>query len=219
MSNYYSYQRISTDSTKQDFKRQTHAIQKYAEKHNIEITLDFLDEASGKDFNRANFKKLEKVLHTGDTVIFKDISRFTRNATEGIKKYQEWVDKGINLVFLDNPTISTDYIQQMHATAAAQKDLVTKTTLEFIITLLLTVELDRAEQQRIYISEAIKGGIRASQKKSGRPMNTLDKMTPELENDIKSFLADRSIKAIDIMRKHNISRNTLKKYSEIVKNQ
>lgn len=217
MSNYYSYQRISTDSTKQDFKRQSNAIQKYADKNEIEITLDFRDEASGKDFNRDNFKRLEKVLHKGDTVIFKDISRFTRNATEGIVKYQQWVDKGINLIFLDNPTISTDYIQQLHTTAEAQKDLVTKTTMEFIITLLLTVELDRAEQQRIYISEAIKGGIAASKKKSGRPKNTLDKMTPELEADIKAFLADRSIKAIDIMRRHGISRNTFKKYADIIK--
>ena len=217
MSNYYSYQRISTDSTKQDFKRQTSAIDKYITQNKIDITLDFKDEASGKDFNRKQFKALDKILQSGDTVIIKDLSRFTRNAIEGYQKYMQWLDRGINIVFLDNPTISSDYIMQMQATAQKQDNLVTKTTLEFIIKLLLTVELDRAEQQRRYISKAIKDGIAASNKKSGRPMNTLDKMTPELENDIKAFLADRSIKAIDIMRKHNISRNTFKKYSEIVK--
>ena len=40
----------------------------------------------------------------------------------------------------------------------------------------------------------------------------LDKMSPELEADIKKFLSDRKIKQIDLMKKHNISRNTLKKY-------
>lgn len=217
MSNYYSYQRISTDSTKQDFKRQTSAIDKYITQNKIDITLDFKDEASGKDFNRKQFKALDKILQSGDTVIIKDLSRFTRNAIEGYQKYMQWLDRGINIVFLDNPTISSDYIMQMQATAQKQDNLVTKTTLEFIIKLLLTVELDRAEQQRRYISKAIKDGIAASNKKSGRPQNKLDKMTPELEKDIKAFLADRSIKAIDIMRRHNISRNTFKKYSQIVK--
>ena len=42
-------------------------------------------------------------------------------------------------------------------------------------------------------------------------------MTDELKADIKSFLTDRSIKQIDLMQKHNISRNTLKKYIELVK--
>ena len=42
-------------------------------------------------------------------------------------------------------------------------------------------------------------------------------MSTELEEDIKKFLQDRSIKQIDLMEKHNISRNTLKKYIEIVK--
>ena len=42
-------------------------------------------------------------------------------------------------------------------------------------------------------------------------------MNDELKADIKAFLNDRSIKQIDLMNKHNISRNTLKKYIEIVK--
>ena len=42
-------------------------------------------------------------------------------------------------------------------------------------------------------------------------------VSDELEKDIKLFLNDRSIKQVDLMKKHNISRNTLKKYIEIVK--
>ena len=44
-------------------------------------------------------------------------------------------------------------------------------------------------------------------------------MTDELEADIKAFLNDRTIKQVDLMQKHGISRNTLKKYIEIVKEQ
>ena len=47
----------------------------------------------------------------------------------------------------------------------------------------------------------------------------MDKITDELREDIKAFINDRSIKQVDLMKKHNISRNTLKRYVEIIKEQ
>ena len=84
---------------------------------------------------------------------------------------------------------------------------------------MLIVELDRVEQERIILINRIKNGIAASEKAQGRKQGTLDKMTEELEADIKAFLNDRTIKQVDLMQKHGISRNTLKKYIEIVKEQ
>lgn len=78
------------------------------------------------------------------------------------------------------------------------------------------VELDRVQQEREIIVKRIKQGIEASDKKSGRKVGNLDKMSDELKADIKKFLADRSIKQVDLMHKHNISRNTLKKYVRLV---
>ena len=72
------------------------------------------------------------------------------------------------------------------------------------------------EREREITVKRIKDGIKASQKKSGRKEGQLDKMSEELEADIKAFLSDRSIKQVDLMKKHSISRNTLKKYIEIV---
>ena len=126
------------------------------------------------------------------------------------------MNKGINLVFLDNPTVSTDYIENLTKVAATQ-NLVTKTALEGTIKLLLIVELDRVQKEREIIAKRIKQGIQASNKKQGRKPNKLDKMTDELEKDIKEYLNDRSIKQVDLMKKHEISRNTLKKYIGIVK--
>ena len=60
------------------------------------------------------------LLQAGDTVVFKDLYRFTREAENGYKKYMEWLDRGINMVFLDNPTVSSDYIRQMMTTAEKQ---------------------------------------------------------------------------------------------------
>ena len=81
--------------------------------------------------------------------------------------------------------------------------LVTKTALDSIIKLLLIVEHDRMEQKRKLIVKRMKQG-------------KLDKISGKLRDDIKEFLSDRSIKQIYLMNKHNISRNTLKKYITIV---
>ena len=112
-------------------------------------------------------------------------------------------------------TLSTDYIKNLTSIANSQ-NLVTKTALESTIKLLLIVELDRVQQEREIIVKRIKQGIEASDKKSGRKQGKLDKMSDELKEDIKEFLGDRSIKWIALMKKHNISRNTLKKYIAII---
>jgi len=84
---------------------------------------------------------------------------------------------------------------------------------------LLIVELDRVEQERKTLVKRIKEGIEASEKKSGRPVGKLDKMTNELEQDIRAYLTNRTIKQTDLMNKHDISRNTLKKYIKLVEQQ
>lgn len=219
MGNYFSYKRISTKEERgmQKYGRQEAALKKYAETNEIEYLIEFKEDASGKSFkNRAEWLKLEKLLKNGDTVIFKDVSRFTREAENGYEKYMELMSKGIELIFIDNQTISTSYIKQL-LNVANKQNLVTKTSLEGTVKLLLIVELDRVEQERLILIQRIKDGIAASNKTQGRKIGSLDKMTPELSADIEQYCADRTIKQIDLMRKHNISRNTLKKYVKHVR--
>lgn len=218
MGNYFSYMRISTKeaSDKQSFNRQEKGLKAYADNNKIKYTLSLKDDCTGSTFNRLEWQRLESLLHDGDTIVFKEISRFTREAENGYKKYMDLMEKGVNLVFIDNPTISTDYIKNL-TKVAREQDLIAKTALESTIKLLLIVELDRVQKEREIIVKRIKQGIEASDKKSGRRANILVKMSEALEEDIKAFFADRSIKQVDLMKKHNVSRNTLKKYIEIVK--
>lgn len=55
--------------------------------------------------------------------------------------------QGVELIFIDNPTVSTSYIKQLMNIAEKQA-LVAKTALESTVKLLLIVELDRVEQER-----------------------------------------------------------------------
>ncbi len=201
----------------QKYSRQDSALRKYAQDKNIEYVISLKEDASGKNFtDRPEWNRLERLLHPGDTVVFKDISRFTREAQNGYEKYMELMNKGIELIFIDNPTVSTPYIQKL-LDVAEEQSLVAKTSLESTVKLLLIVELDRAEQERRILIERIRNGIEASKKSQGRKKGALDKMTDSLHQDIELYLTDRNVKQSDLMKKHDISRNTLKKYIEIVK--
>lgn len=221
MGNFYSYMRISTEEEKgkQRYTRQKASLDRYAKDNEIEFLIEFKEDVSGKSFEgRAEWNKLYRILQKGDTIVFKDISRFTREAENGYAKYMELMtEKGVELIFIDNQTVSTPYIKQL-LNVAEKQNLVVKTSLESIVKLLLIVELDRVEQERKIFIQRVKDGIAASDKKSGRKPGQLDKMNTELEQDIKRYLNDRSIKQVDLMEKHNISRNTLKKYIGLYKN-
>lgn len=214
MGNYFSYMRISTkeERGKQKYTRQEAALAKYAATNDIHYLVSFQEDVSGKSFEaRTEWQKLEQLAQSGDTIVFKDISRFTREAENGYTKYMELLNKGVELIFIDNQTVSTPYIKKLLDVAAAQ-NLVAKTSLESTVKLLLIVELDRVEQERLILNKRIRDGISSSPKASGRKTGTLDKITDELKADIAAYQSDRSIKQIDLMKKHGISRNTLKKY-------
>lgn len=218
--NYFSYARISTKEKedKQSFARQEQAFQRYEKENGVEFLRNFKDDCSGSTFDRPEWEQLESAVREGDTIIFKDVSRFTRQAEIGLQKYMSLMGQGVNLIFIDNPTISTDYIKQLGMIAESQ-DLIIRKSIENVIELLLIVELDRVEKERQILIQRIKQGIQASDKKQGRKPGKLDKMSDELETDIKKYLSDRSVKQVDLIRKYEISRNTLKKYIQIVQSE
>ena len=218
MSNYFAYMRISTkeERGKQKYTRQENSLQRYARTKNIDYVFEFKEDASGKSFtNRSEWNRLEKIIQPNDTIVFKDITRFTRESENGYIKYMELMAKGINLIFLDNPTLSTDYIKELISTAK-NMNFLEKTINEMLVKVLLAAELTRAEQERLTISQRTKDGMAASPNKAGRKVGQLDKMTEALENDIRRYLTDRSIKQVDLMNKYKNSRNTLKKYISLL---
>lgn len=220
MGNIYAYMRISTAEERglQKFSRQEKALSDYALRNNFEYTLTFKEDVSGKSFTeRKEWNTLESIVKSGDMIVFKDIMRFTREAENGYRKYMElMLDKQVSLVFLDNPTVSTDYIKEL-MNVARKQEIVTRTVMESMIKILLIVEVSRAEKERETLIRRIRDGIAASEKKQGRKTGQLDKLTPELKEDIVRYLSDRNIRTADILKKHKISRNTFRKYCDHVK--
>ncbi len=72
MCNVYSYMRISTSEERD--------LQNFTE--------------------RKQWQKLESIVQPGDTIVFKDICRFTREAEQGYVKYMALLNKGVELILV-----------------------------------------------------------------------------------------------------------------------
>lgn len=96
----YGYARVSTG--KQKIERQVQNILRaYPD------AIIFQESFTGRSLSRPEWMRLNKLLVRGDVVVFDEVSRMSRNAEEGIVVYQELFHRGVELIFLKEPQIST----------------------------------------------------------------------------------------------------------------
>lgn len=62
---------------------------------------------TGTKIDRPEWTKLYKKVKAGDTIAFDSVSRMSRDAEEGFKAYEELFNRGVELVFLNEPMINT----------------------------------------------------------------------------------------------------------------
>jgi len=96
----YGYCRVSTE--KQKLERQ---VENIAKSYPNAVILS--ESYTGTKMERPAFSKLLKRVLPGDTIVFDEVSRMSRNADEGYQLYRELYEKGVNLVFLKEPHINT----------------------------------------------------------------------------------------------------------------
>lgn len=140
----YGYARVSTQ--KQSITRQLENIRRAAPGAII------IEESyTGTTTDRPAWNRLRQKLTAGDTVIFDEVSRMSRNAVEGIALYSELFDAGVNLEFLKEPHINTSvYREKMQIQAAKLDSTGSKATdrlLEAIMKALHDYTIDLAREQ------------------------------------------------------------------------
>lgn len=122
MSKIYGYCRVST--LKQDVNRQIENIKdKYPD------AIIYAEEYTGTRINRPEFDKLLKVVKEGDTIVFDEVTRMSRDAEEGFKLYEELYSKGVRLIFVKDPHINTDTYKE----ALKSNISMTGTEIDFIL--------------------------------------------------------------------------------------
>lgn len=101
----YGYVRIST--VKQSIERQIRNI-----KDQYPDAVIVTDEYTGTKLDRPGWTKLYKAVKEGDTIIFDEVSRMSRDADEGFAVYEDLYRRGVNLIFIKEPHISTSVYRQ-----------------------------------------------------------------------------------------------------------
>jgi len=144
MARIYGYARVSTREQKVD--RQLIAMQGFGV---IESNI-FIDEQSGKDFNRKAYVRLLEKLKPGDTLVIKSIDRLERDYSEILEQWRIITkEKQVSIVVLDMPLLDT---------RQEKRDL----TGTFIADLVLQILSYVAQQERELIRQRQAEGISAA---------------------------------------------------------
>lgn len=165
------YIRVSSD--KQELQQQEHLLLKYAQQHKLSIDELILVEISSRQTSQARrLDELETRLGSGDILLVSELSRLGRNMFEVISLLNRLGEKGIQVIFVHQPELST--------TGPHRK-------------LLLAIYSYFAEAERDFISIRTKQGLaaaKASGKILGRPSGARNKhrVLDAFYNQIKEYL-------------------------------
>lgn len=184
----YAYVRVS--STDQNEDRQMIAMgQAGVPEENI-----YIDKQSGKDFNRPNYKRLLKKLHSGDTLFIKSIDRLGRNYEEILNQWRIITkEKSVDVVVIDMPLLDTRH----------EKNLLGTFISDIVLQLLSYV----SETERTNIKQRQAEGIAAAKKrgvKFGRPIK---EMPPNFGELITQW-EKKELTMQEIMKTYDMSEST-----------
>lgn len=154
----YAYGRVS--AADQNLNRQIDSFLEFG----VKKEAIFTDKKSGKDFDRANYKRLKRKLHKGDLLVIKSIDRLGRNYEMII---EEWADItrriGADILVMDMPLLDT---------RGNKGNLTGKLISDIVLQLLSYV----AQKERENIKARQKEGIAAAKRRGvrfGRPSVTM----------------------------------------------
>ncbi len=223
----YAYCRVSTP--KQKIERQIKNIQK----NHPEIKLKdyYMDEWTGSNVDRPNWKKLEDKLKAGDMIVFDSVSRMSRQAKEGFDLYKRLYEKGIDLQFLKEPFIDTEkYRKAMEINIPNIEDrrlkpLMTglKETLMLLAQDQFIAAFEQVEKEVENLRQSTREGFtpearrKISESKRGKTIVT--KKSLEIKPKIKklSKFFNGNFKDKEVIEFLNINRNTYYKYKKELK--
>lgn len=229
MAKTYGYVRVST--RQQKTQRQIDNIKAYCPGAKMRV-----EKQSGKDIdNRAVFKALLKDIEPGDTIIFDEVSRMSRNAEDGYNLYMQLMSQGINLVFLKEHHIDTDEYKrrsEQHKIVIKASDEKTENLINGILEKIaefenenlkdnIRIAFKQAENERLLLIKRVTEGKDKSEKHQGRPAGSSNKET-EKAAKIKKMIREQSkdfegkFTDAKIMREYlpGVARNTYYKYKK-----
>jgi DNA invertase Pin-like site-specific DNA recombinase len=219
----YGYARVST--VRQDVNRQIKNIKdKYPD------AIIFAEEYTGTKIRRPEFDKLLNVVKEGDTIVFDEVSRMSRDADEGFKLYEELYNKGVRLIFLKEPHLDTDtYRETLKSNISmtgTELDYILEGVQKYMMALAkkqIALAFEQAQKEVEYLhrrtSEGVKRAIANGSKCGGlttKGTKLVTKKSISMKASIKKLSRDfdGSNTDVEVIKILGISRKTYYKYKK-----
>lgn len=184
----YGYVRVST--REQNEQRQIIALMEFG----IDSKHIYMDKQSGKDFDRANYKRLLRKLKSGDTLVIKSIDRLGRNYEEILAQWRLITkEKQVNIIVLDMPLLNSKDDRDLTGTVIA----------DIVLQLLSYV----AQTEREFIRQRQAEGIAAA-KARGVQFGRKAKPRPEQFPELKQAWLEQKISAREAAKQLEITHST-----------
>ena len=103
----YGYHRVS--SKEQHLERGITTIRKYCEENKLNLLEIYMDQQTGKNFNRPEYQFLRKRLLKDDILIISELDRLGRNKEDTLKELYYFKTIGVRVMILEIPTTLIDY--------------------------------------------------------------------------------------------------------------
>lgn len=180
----FGYCRVS--SVDQSVERQIEAVSNFAlEKYGVQLDYHdslFIDQCSGKDFNRNAWTMLEMQLRQDDVLIIKELDRLGRNKEMITEVLQQLRRKKVRVHILDVPTTLIDFDAYGNEVANAMMDMINNLLVEVMATI--------AENERVKIRQRQAEGIALAKAKGvykGRKSVTVEDLPKDFAKYYKKW--------------------------------
>jgi len=227
-SKVYGYCRVSTKKQRKAIERQ---IRNVKEKYPDAVIVK--DKYTGTNFDRPGWTKLYKQLKPGDTVVFDQVSRMSRDADEGFRVYEDLFNLGVNLIFLKEPHINTETYKKAMETGVpltgTNVDFILEGVNKYLLTLAkeqIRLAFDQAEKEVEDLHQRTREGIetaRLNGKQIGQPKGA--KLTTKKSIEAKEVILKRSkdfngdLSDLEVMKLTGVARGTYYKYKRELKSE
>ena len=230
----YGYCRVST--MKQSIERQIRNVKaQYPDAVIVtdEYTGTKLDRPGWTKLDRPGWTKLYKQLKPGDTVVFDQVSRMSRDADEGFRVYEDLFNLGVNLIFLKEPHINTDTYKKAMETGVpltgTNVDFILEGVNKYLLSLAkeqIRLAFDQAEKEVEDLHQRTREGIetaRLNGKQIGQPKGA--KLTTKKSIEAKEVILKRSkdfngdLSDLEVMKLTGVARGTYYKYKRELKSE
>lgn len=224
MGKTYGYCRIS--QPKQNIERQERNIKEaYPDAYIIS------EAYTGRVLERPKWKRLFSMVRKGDTIVFDEVSRMSRDADDGYNAYKELYQRGVNLVFLKEGYINTsvykDSLKSKVPLTGDDVDIILKAVNDYLMSIAekqIKFAFEQAEREVTYLRRRTKEGLETARLNGkrlgavpGKKLHTQeeDRVKEAIKKYSKAFggnLGDKEVMAIA-----HVSHNTYAKYKKELK--